>query len=287
MGADLGTGKPPGCEDKIDFLFVMQRSSQLPETQKKIVAAFPAFIETIQEKFAGFDVHILVTDTDWQWGIQDCDPQGCAVTGNNGCKIGDKFFIPDYPCGVYSELMKDKCNITLGAGVLFNAGIDAPNVPCKLDDDRRYMDQNQSNLTATFACMAKVGTSGGGRVGRATVQAVSPELNMDGGCNAGFVRDDALLMITWVASHGDGFSEGTPKEWAEAVFAAKHGNKESVIMLGIGGVPEDPPDVPLLSFLGRFPLSVREYITAESYGPAFAKAVDLVDEACEGFTPPG
>jgi hypothetical protein len=284
---DVGSGKPPGCDDKIDFLFVMQRTAQLPQTQDKLIAAFPAFIDTIEERFAGFDVHIMVTDTEWQWGLKACEEVGCPNTGNNGCVFDNDYAIPDYPCGVYPEIMKDPCNITLGAGVIFNAGDGASNVPCAIDDDRRYITRDQTDLKGTFACMARVGQSGGNRVGRSAVEAVSPELNADGGCNAGFLRDDALLMITWVATEGDPYSEGTPQEWAEEIFAAKHGNKDSVIMLGIGGVADSPPSEPLLQFLAEFPLSLRTYITAPSYGPGFAAAVTLIDTACEGFVPPG
>lgn len=284
---DVGSGKPPGCDDKIDFLFVMQQDSKLPENRVKFIAAFPDFIDTIQDRFAGFDVHIMVVDSDWDWGIDDCEEEGCLATNNNGCKIGD-YFIPDYPCGIYySEIMKDPCNLTLGAGVTFNAGYEAANVPCKLDGGRRYITQDQTDLKETFACMASVGQNGGLRVGRPALKAVSPKLNAEGGCNAGFLRDDALLMITWMATGDDLDSEGTPQDWADAIFAAKHGNKDAVIMLGIGGDEDDPPSARLLQFLARFPLSVREYIGAASYGPAFAKAVTLIDEACQGFVPPG
>ncbi len=286
-GVDLGSGKPPGCDDKIDFLFVMQRALQSPATQEKLIAAFPEFIDTIQERFSGFDVHIMVTDSDWQWGITDCNPQGCDKTNNNGCELDGNYFIPDYPCGVYPEIIKDPCNITLGAGVIFNAGEGATNAPCQLDDDRRYITQDQTNLKDTFACLARAGQSNAFRIAESAIAAVSPEMNAEGACNAGFLRDDALLMLTWVATADDTHSEGSTKEWAEAIFAAKHGNKNSVIMLGIGGVAETPPSTLILKWLKYFPLSLRTYIDEPSYGPGFAAAVELVDEACKGFVPPG
>ena len=284
-GGDVGPLQPPGCKDKIDFLFVMQREQQLPATQQKLIAAFPAFIDTIQAKFAGFDVHIMVVDTEWDWGQKSCEPNGCLATNNNGCNYFEDKIIPDYPCGVYWTL--DECDRTLGAGTMFNAGLDAANVPCKLDGGNRYITQDQTDLKGTFACMAEVGQAGGFRVGRATVEAVSPKLNQDGGCNAGFVRDEALLMITFVATTGDDWSEGTPQDWAGAVFAAKQGNKDAVIMLGIGGDADDPETARLLQFIKLFPHSLRGYIDAPSYGAIFAEAVTLVDEACQGFTPPG
>ena len=51
-----------------------------------------------------------------------------------------------------------------------------------------------------------------------------PELNGPGGCNEGFLRDDALLMVTFAANTPDIDSAGKPKLWADAVLAAKHGD---------------------------------------------------------------
>jgi hypothetical protein len=287
-GGDLGPLEPPGCKDKIDFLFMMQRAGQSPEEQLKLIAAFPKFIDTIQDRFTGFDVHILVTDADWTWGRHDCDPQGCLVTNNNGC-LDDGYLIPDYPCGMYETVMKDGCNFKLGAGLTFNAGDGAANVPCAIDDDRRYITAEQSNLKETFACMAQVGIGGGGRNAAAIVAAVGPELNDDGGCNAGFLRSDALLMITMAAGTYDEISEGGPQQWADAVFAAKGNNESSVIMLGIGGWDPDPYSSKgrLSQFIKRFPYHVYGHDDAPDYGAHFAAAVELVDEACKGFTPPG
>ncbi|HEY0136063.1 MAG TPA: hypothetical protein VGB85_18380 [Nannocystis sp.] len=283
-GGDIGPIAPPGCKDRIDFLFVMKRGLQLPEHQQKLLAAFPAFIDTIQDKFAGFDVHIMVVDTESWWGQQSCDPEGCLDTDNNGCQIGEHF-VADYPCGVKATL--GKCDKTLGAGTVFNAGLDSANVPCKLDGGHRYITQDQTDLKATFACMAQVGQGGGENVGQATAEAVSPALNQDGGCNAGFLRDDALLMITFVAPGGDDDSDGTPQDWADAVFAAKHGDKNAVVMLGIHGVAPDGGRGRLVEFLELFPFSLQGYLTEPSFGPIFADAVEMVDAACQGFTPPG
>ena len=39
--------KPPGCQGKIDFLFIISRDGHMKPHQDKLVAAFPHFIETI------------------------------------------------------------------------------------------------------------------------------------------------------------------------------------------------------------------------------------------------
>ena len=291
-GSDLGSLQPPGCKDKIDFLFVMQRYGQLPEAQQKLIDAFPTFIDTIQAKFAGFDVHIMVTDSDNEWGLEDCDPVGCIDADGDGCLlkgVNEDTFIPDYPCGVYSELTKDKCYTTMGAGMVFNAGVAAANTPCDVDGGRRYVTDKQSELKKTFSCMARVGHGGGSRIGEPIVAAVGPYLNADGGCNAGFLRPDALLMITTVTSVDDYVSEGTPEQWADAVVEAKNGNQNAVIVLGIGkwGADLDGCQSPLCRFVRRFPFHKFGQISAPDYGEHFAAAVDLVDEACKAFNPPG
>jgi hypothetical protein len=284
---DLWPAKPTGCKGKIDFLFTIQVNTATEATQQKLIEAFPAFIATIEERFAEFDVHIMVTDADQDWGIPGCDPQGCLATGNNGCELDD-WSQPDYPCE-YGETL-DKCDHTLGAGTVCNAGPYAANTPCAIDDDRRYITQDQTDLAGTFTCMARVGRRGDRAVGQSIVNALSPKFNAEDGCNAGFLRDDALLMITFVATGDDLYkvdSPGTPQDWADAVFAAKHGDQDAVVVLGIGGDANDPPSVRLLQFLAEFPHSLREYIDAPNFTEAFAEAVTLVEEVCDGFTPPG
>ena len=290
LGADgdIGPLQPPGCKDKIDFLFVMQHSLIWPEEQQKLAEAFPDFIDTIQGRFAGFDVHIMVVDSHWNWGEYQCEPKGCIVTDGDGCQVGD-VVIPDYPCGVRDALKSNPCYFTMGAGAIYNAGLYASNTPCKVDGGRRYLTQDQNNLKTTFACMAQVGVSGGDRIGEAIVAAMSPELNAEGGCNAGFLRDDALLMITTVTTVDDVLSAGTAKDWADAVLTAKKGNASSVVVLGIGKWTADPYKNPGRNgiFVKAFPFHKFAYISAPDYGEHFTAAVELVDEACKGFTPPG
>ncbi|MEZ4453969.1 MAG: hypothetical protein R3B09_31215 [Nannocystaceae bacterium] len=288
---DVGTGTPEGCKGKIDFLFVISRYGTMDVIQAQLIDAFPKFISTITSKFADFDYHIMVVDTDAYWGV----PWNCtAVCPDLSCKRGDPCCIdntpkgepccgvPDYPCGDLD--LVTACDETLGAGTVFNAGGKAPNEPCKVDSGRRYLTKGQSNLSDTFACIAQVGKSGGNEVGAALAAAVAPAINAPGGCNDGFLRDDALLMVTMVTPPYDQSFSGSVEEWYEAVVAAKHDDPEAIVMLLIGS-PVGGGDNLQCNVATMFPYHYLEDALIEDYGPTFGAATSLVEKACEALVP--
>jgi hypothetical protein len=300
---DFGDGSPIGCRGKIDFLFVISRQANMQYRQAQLAAAFPKFIETIQSKFADFDYHIMVVTGDDGWGSESCT-EACP---DLECKIGELCCVlepqgdagmpccgaPDYPCQQLD--LVTTCDRRWGAGEVFPAGkVGEANKPCPIDGGRRYLVKGQSDLAETFECIATVGASGWDALGQALVAAVQdgdPTLNKLGSCNPGFLRDDALLMVTFIATNPDGKhpsqSEGTPEEWAQAVIDAKHGDDKSVVMLSIfrNEAQWEPVDR-VGTLVKMFPYHHLEDILAADYGPAFVKAASLVEIACAGFTPP-
>jgi len=294
---------PAGCKGKIDFLFLVSRAGLMMHRQAQLAAAFPDFIDTIESQFADFDYHIMVVDGDggpasW-WGSQTCNELCPELT----CKVGDAccgWYDPDYedepccqdpnyPCEALDTLTP--CDTAWGAGTVFPAGPGTADKPCPIDDSRRFIAKGQTDLDETFACIATVGVSGYSMLGQALTAAVDPQIN--GGCNNGFLRPDALLMVTLISNLGDNGggvltnSEGTPAEWAQAVIDAKHGDDRSVVMLNIGiGVNECTEPDGLCRLAAMFPFHHLESITTPDFGPAFAEAADLVDEACAMFVPP-
>ena len=175
---------------------------------------------------------------------------------------------------------------TIGAGTITPAGFEASNKRCKIADGRRYMAKGQPNLAETFACAAQIGLSGDARIGDAVVGAVSPELNDGGGCNEGFLRSDALLMVTLVASgieHSKSFIY--PWDWYARVVEAKHDDPASVIALLIGSNECALPGNYPCQFVKMFPRWVVEDFGAPDYSVAFEKATDLIESACEDFIP--
>jgi len=299
---DFGDGAPIGCKGKIDFLFVVSRQANMRSRQAQLAAAFPQFIETIQSKFADFDYHIMVVDGDAAWGNSACTdtcPDLACKVGETCCGWGDAAHkgmpccsAPDYPCEELGLL--SVCDTAWGAGSVFPAGVDGEaNKPCPIDGNRRYLVKGQTDLKGTFQCVAMVGSSGWGALGQALVAAVQAPMNKLGGCNPGFLRDDALLMVTFISNAADFAyfdSEGTASEWAEAVREAKHGDDKSVVMLSIYNNEaqwQKQPDDRIGTLAMMFPYHHLEDSLADDYGPAFVEAASLVETACAGFVPPG
>lgn len=282
---DMGTmpdfgGPPMGCKGKIDFLFVISRSGVMGPAQDQLVAAAPAFISTIQAQFDEFDVHIMVVDSVEDWWVEDCEDKACGT-----CDID-----PDYPCGYKPSV----CDKTVGAGTVFNAGPNTMDVPCELGG-HRYITKDTPDMKGAFECIARVGTWGNNAMADALVAAVSPQLNASepepGGCNAGFLRDDALLVLTMIGpeDNGVGGSQGKWQEWRQAVVDAKHGDLNAIVALGIISgpdcKPQPDPDIRLCNLIPSFPNSVLEHLTLENYGDAFDKAAVLALDACSSFVP--
>ena len=297
---DLGDGKPVGCKGKIDLLFVISRTGLMAGLQTQLVDAFPKFIETIESKFDDFDYHIMVIDGDDEWGSETCNKVCPALD----CKIGDPCCpgspgpewigkpccdaAEDYPCG-YLDVLPD-CETRIGVGTLFPAGTSASNKLCPIDEGRRYMVKGQKDLPDTFACVSQIGSSGEGKLGEALTAAMQKNINGPGGCNDGFLRKDALLMLTFIHDLDQGGggteSEGYAEDWAKAVLDAKQGDPESVVMLTFSNPDWEPYDE-ILKMAKMFPFMKLGSAYPPDYGPAFEEAAALVETACAGFVAPG
>jgi len=292
--ADVGDGKPAGCKGKIDFVFVLSGFYHLQDIQPQLIDAFPKFIQTIEAKFEDFDYHIMVVDDDDIWGSDACT----ELCETPGCKHEDPCCLwpwaseegepccPDqeYPCE--SLDLVTQCDATLGAGVVFPAGANSSNKHCKIAGGRRYITRDQPNLTETFACAAQVGTWGSHRVGDALVASMEPAINGPGGCNEGFIRDDALLMVTLLTTSVDKSKMVIyPWDWYEAVVAAKGGDPSSVIAFLISNAECPFPEDYGCQFAKMFTHHVIIDRDDSDYGPGFEAATDLVTTACEDFIP--
>lgn len=279
--------QPAGCKGKIDFLFLIDSEFTMQSEQEQLLASLPGFITTIEKTFPDFDVHILVANRDDSWSGWKCESGNwCGKYGHCGDNA------ESYACGSW-ELI-GPCDDALGAGLLFNAGSHATNYPCELAGGNRYiMLPGEPDPVAAFDCIARVGTSDGWIMGDAIVAAVSPALN-DGGCNDGFLREDALLVLTTIGDTEDVDSKTQPAAWYDAIVAAK-GDPNSAVMLAITAQPLVGPEQPgctdndgyakIRHLNEMFPFHAEGDICAPSYVPFFQEAVELVGEACDSFIP--
>jgi len=291
---DFGTGQPPGCMGKVDLLFLISRNGNMDRVQEQLLASFPGFVHTIEERLAGFDVHIVTANPDGVWPGFNCEtsPYGCPMHWPH-CSADDENWICNESVDGWQP-----CDSELGAGNTFNAGWGATNKRCELFGGKRYIISGDPAMGDMLECIAKVGTGGPySSTGDALIAAVSPKLNGPTGCNAGFLRDDALLVVAIIDNTLDEQSLSSAWTQYDKVIAAKK-DPNSVVMLAITGFPpkEGEPLNPnciyddvnagaWLSLLAMFPYHLRGDACADSYVPFFDDAVSMIDEACGSFVP--
>lgn len=256
-----------GCT-KVDFLFVVDNSLSMLEEQTALVNSFPGFMNVVEETLGATDFHVMVVDTD-AGGVRDAI---ASLLGQGG----------------------DTCGPTLGAGRRQSqAGED-----CGLANDLGYIDASQTDLSAAFSCVAEVGTLGNPSEAPvdAMLASLAPTLNAPGGCNAGFLRNDAMLVITLIGDEDDGVSRGEPADWRDALVQAKGGSAESIVFLGlvggetsagsatcVGSAPDPAPRLHRL--IESFSYGTVGDICAGDYAPFFAQSVGVIDTACDDFVP--
>jgi hypothetical protein len=263
----------------------------------KLVKSLPSLVEVLENQLAEFDPHILVPNNWSSWGAPLSCPIGkdtCPEDG--GCpELGES----SYPCWAhYTPGALTQCDSARGAGVIFPAGREASNKPCKLVDDRRYIHAGEPSLLEAFMCVASQGHSVGvDGEGWAAARAVSAELVGPGGCNEGFLRDDALLLLIMVTLGGDGGSPYNPYVWANMILDAKGGEQDAIVALGIlfdNDTPDPICDWPssdtpynlrsmLLNFEHAYFGSLCDSSTA--YGNHYASTAEVILDLCGGPIP--
>jgi hypothetical protein len=286
----------------------------MEDEQQNLINSFPGFIDTISQTLQAQDYHIMAvaTDNGEMTGLNamcvngNCTCTPAPVCCQQACGWGggtcNGFDCNNLPIGV--------CDTQYGAGKTY----DADGNFCNLADDRRWMTDLQPNLGSTFECIARVGTYGSGdeKPMLAMTEAVSDPLNDPGGCDEGFLRDDAILVVTFITDEEDDHagdpgsgSPGEPADWAQSLIAAKQGNAGAVVVLGlfgdndqqgsVCGPPADPnnggtgaePGVRLRAFTEMFDHGVVGSVCAPDFTPFFEQAVSVIDTTCEEFVPPG
>lgn len=303
---DLGGGsdlplQPMRC-DKIDLVFIIDNSASMFDEQLSLQASFPSFIDELEQVLPSGDYQVLVLDTDvgpWN-GCYDAmyNSFDCGLWCGANCEAGCNCECNSEPCAPFTPM---PCSAQLGAGLVTNSA----GASCGIPDDRRYMRADDPDPQGMFQCMSTVGILGvpNERPMQAVMTALGP-LSEPGGCNEGFLRDDALLVITLVTDEDDTLASlGEPADWKAALVEAKGGYENSVVVLGLlgdsdlpGGLcdPFDPvdnsgasPAERLRTWVESFPFGTWGSVCEPDYVPFFRDAIESVDEACEEFVPAG
>jgi len=313
------TGAEFGCS-KVDFLVVVDHSRSMWDEAGRLEASFPGFLDTLAEgPNALTDVHILVTDVD-AWVFETCDmscecndagicgssePVECNLpcTSTVSCTVANTW----HECGVTTPL--DACESVLGAGITHPRGQGATNADCEFSSGARYIDVTEPDIGAAFECAAGVGTASWvleERTLEAAIRAVEPDSEA-AGCNEGWLRDDAILVVVFVTDERD-WTGQTGIGVELALVAAKNDNHESIVVLGLLGdddlrdgvcvhnpSPGDATPYPgaavekgvrqlLEQFEGQ---ALRGSICEPTYDEFFADAIPIVEATCDAFVPPG
>jgi hypothetical protein len=283
MGDDgIETGDD-SCK-KVDLLFVIDNSGSMADEQANLAASVPGFIAAMQQELAeteGYNIGVITTD----------------------------LYIFDVTCGP----------VSIGNLVTRTGGVDSSNQVCDpYASDLRFMTEND-NLNNKFTCAARVGTSGDGdeRPMEAMLTALTPPLAAAGGCNEGFLREDALLVVVIIADEEDDHeteteacdmtalpgSPGDPGTWFDELVAVK-GEESKIVVLSLvgpdaeagemcpeldkcnGGIEGAEVAPRILEFTRMFTYGFVGAV-CEDYGPIFQESIAVIKTACEEFGPVG
>jgi hypothetical protein len=258
-GGDVETG----CKG-VDFLVFVESTHtySLDKTiaQQRLADAFPGFVDGVAAALGeAGDPHVGVVTND----AYIANGEGCVQTGAFLTRNGQK------TCGPFAD------------GHRFMTGAD--------------------DLATSFECVAVLGTTGtknNAHVWNA-MRAAGEDTNAPGACNAGFMRDDALLVLVLLSEEDDVHGPGTPADpefWASYFADRKGGHLENVVALPIvRGVPGSfCADATEASDGERFMAFAEELgdnglagdACAAEYGQFFTDATQVVARACDAFVRP-
>lgn len=259
-----------GC-DKVDFLYVVDNSPSMLGKQASLARSFLGFSRVVERSLGAMDHQIMVIDTD-------------------DTNVGDILN------GMHADA-GDPCAGRLGAGL--RRGADGQS--CGVLGGQHFLRGDQPNLAAAFSCLAQVGTFGDSseRPVDALLAATGARPSAAGTCNTGFLREDAVLVVTLITDEEDDQSNGEPRGWKRTLLATKAGDERSIVVLGLipdlhvpGGLPGGPCDEAagaraprLQEFVASFELGALGSVCASDYSEFFAAAVEPIHTACSELQP--
>lgn len=259
-----GEGSDPETCQSVDLLFIIDNSASMLDDQRRLINSFPGFVDAVRRAVAaGADMHIGVTTTDS--GFVQSSLTGCTGLG---VMVQET---PSEVCGPYPST------------------------------GRNYF-TDQDDFGANFGCAALLGDQGDNdeRSIESARRALSPGFNGAGGCNEGFLREDALLVVVNITDEDDAdgfvvFGESPdPLEVHEEFVGLKDGHEDNIVWLGIlkeAGHPPgcDPNGNGPADWLGRFVRAFDNGIVGDicqpDFSPFFENAVERIATAFEACVP--
>ncbi len=141
---------------------------------------------------------------------------------------------------------------------------------------------------ASFLCIASQGHAPRrDATGWGSGRALSYELGLPGGCNEGFLREDAHLVVTTISYAGSYEGGYNPKVWADTVIDSK-GDQEAVSLIAMINDPRLPgakcPESAmhqLYSYAEYFEHRLVRNLCDETFEEDFDAGLEMVREQCE------
>lgn len=264
--ADDGMGMADTCQ-KVDVLYVIDNSPSMYEEQQTLIANFDAFTADMQAALVDVDSYHI--------GV---------VTSDNYVNEG---FLDDSTDVVNASF--PECRV-LGGLV-----VEAQQGSCKPFAAGDNWITEADVLEAKFGCIANVGEDGDSdeRMGTALVNALTLG-SQPGGCNGGFVRSDALLIVVLLTDENDS-SDTSPQDWYDSLVAIK-GSETNIVMLSLSwdssefnceSSLSESDGYTIVEFTEMFTNHAAGNICDSDYSGFFANAIPTIDSACEMFEPVG
>lgn len=248
---DVPEVEEPDC-GSLDVLFVIDNSGSMDDDQFRLSSNLDPFIRELEEAGIGFKggIHIGVVTTD----AYEVNQEGCQMLGSLVTQVGDSI----------AESVSEVCT-PYSSGLRFMTELD--------------------NLEESFVCAAQPGKTGSAeeRPVDAMLEALDGWLNRPGGCNEGFHRPEASLVVVMVTDEDDISSAESPEVWAEHLKYLRMGDLEDTAVLGLlplGDCAEYDEKLNLETFIESIPNGYIGDICEASYEGFFENALNTVKKTC-------
>jgi hypothetical protein len=176
--------------------------------------------------------------------------------------------------------------------------------PCNFQGGKTWMESTSTALTAEFKCVGDIDSSTSMCTGdnddeqpasTATI-ALGPMMQATGAPNAGFLRDDALLVVVAITDEDEqpAPTDASPQQIYDRLVAVK-GDVTRMVFLGIGGASSCDGAYGSANAATKLKATTDLFVAkgrglfwdlcAGTLEQGFAQALELIESACDQFDP--